>query len=101
MDLEGDVEAELRHGHAIRIPEPDGSSGPLVEWSWQTLELLAAAWHLVVEDQRVYPVAHGMHDPEFISRPFHSMEELVTACEAYLKYRRLHQENLKRQISSH
>ena len=96
-NLPDEVEPEIRHGQMIRVPGTN-RRGPLAEWSWQTLELMAAAWHLVIEKNKVYPTAHGKRDTEFITRPYRSIDELATACEAYLDYRCRQQEDLNHKI---
>jgi len=87
-DLAGDEEVELQHGRAIQAPALGGGGTVLSEWSWQTLELLAAARYLVVQKHRAYAVAHERSDPDFIARRCQSVEELADACEAYLELRR-------------
>jgi hypothetical protein len=79
-------ETELRHGRDTWVPTVDDA--PLfAEWSWQTLELLAASHCLVVGQDRAYAVAHGIHDPDFISRSYRSVEQLADVCESYLELR--------------
>lgn len=78
---------ELQHGRAIRAPAIGGGGTVLTEWSWQTFELLAAAHYLVVAKDRAYAVAFESLDPDFITRPYRSVEELADICKAYLDLR--------------
>jgi hypothetical protein len=85
-DLAGDEDVELQHGRAMRAPAGNGGT-VLAEWSWQTLELLAAGHLLVVEQDRAYAIAHERLDPDFITRSYRSVEELAKVCESYLDLR--------------
>lgn len=75
----------LQRAHAIRAPMVGGYVD--VDWSWQTLELLASTRFLSVGVDNVKANAHGQLDHECILHSqFASVEELVVICEAYLQY---------------
>ena len=77
----------IRKGHAIPAPAVGGDP-LLVEWSWQTLELVAATHFLGVHDGTVFATAFQSADPDFMtSGRFASIDELASVCERYLKSR--------------
>lgn len=82
---ENDRDEAIYRGRTIRAPAVGSTLE--VEWSWQTLELLASTRFLSIGDGHVYPTAFQQNDWDcFIPSTFNSFEELVSICEGYLQF---------------